>query len=149
MIDPRTSNGDPGAEPRLVSRAVRLSRVPRSISRGRLLMFIGLVVAGGFLALQVGRQVYQSYAISERAHDIRSEIAELRQQNVELREQLGFLHSDAYVTTEARRVSNLGAPDERVLIIPPGAEAALPAELRPSPTPMPMLEQWVELFFGG
>ncbi len=148
MAEPGHSSGDVRAEQARVSRAARVRRL-RSMSRGRLMTFAALIVLGGFLALQVGRQVYQSYAISQRADEIRAEIAALREQNVELRDQLAFLQSDAYVTSEARRVSNLGAPDERVLIIPPGAEAQLPPELRPSETSEPMLEQWVELFFGG
>ena len=111
--------------------------------------FVALLVAGGFLALQVGRQVYQSYAISERAGEIRAEIAALREENLQLGDQLEYLQSGAYITKEARRISNLGAADEQVLIIPPGAEAELPASLRETPPPEPLLEQWVELFFGG
>ena len=107
------------------------------------------MLAGGFLALQVGRQVYQSHAISERAREIRAEISALEAENQELQNQLAYLRSDAYITKEARRISNVGASDERVLIIPPGAEAALPAELRPSGGDEPFVEQWIELFFGG
>lgn len=119
------------------------------MSRERLLIFLGLVAAGGFLTLQVGRQVYQSYEIGVRADEIRAEIAAVGDENVELRAQLAYIQSDAYVTQEARRLSNLGAADERVLIIPPGSEAAAPAELRAPPVPEPLLQQWVELFFGG
>lgn len=127
----------------------RVRRARRTMSRGRLALLLALLAAGGFLTLQVGRQVYQSYAIGERATEIRAEIAAIQDENLTLTAQLAYLRSEAYVTKEARRISNLGAPDERVLIIPPGAEAAPPADLAAPHTPEPMLEQWVELFFGS
>jgi hypothetical protein len=44
---------------------------------------------------------------------------------------------------------NLGLPGEHVLIIPPGAETALPPALREKPVAAkPPLEQWLDLFFG-
>ena len=39
-------------------------------------------------------------------------------------------------------------PGEQLLIIPPGAEAPLPEELARLQRPKPLLEQWLELFFG-
>ena len=63
--------------------------------------------------------------------------------------ELDYLRSDAYISAEARRLANLGAPGEQVLIIPPGAEAPLPEELAAAlAPPKPMLEQWLDLFFG-
>ena len=111
-------------------------------------MVVALSVAAGFLALQIARQVHASYAITQRAAEIRAEIERVRAGNEELGRQLAYLRSDSYVTQEARRILNLGSPDERVLIIPPGAEAELPPELRPAPSAAPLLEQWIDLFFG-
>ncbi len=140
---------EPAGRPGRSGPASRRRRLRRPASRSGVLALFAMVLVGGFLTLQVGRQVYQSYAISQRAAEIRAEIAEVRAQTVDLRAQLAYLQSDAYVTKEARRISNLGATDERVLIIPPGAEAELPPALREPDTPEPLLEQWVELFFGG
>ncbi|MGH2417909.1 MAG: hypothetical protein ACRDFY_06215, partial [Candidatus Limnocylindria bacterium] len=59
------------------------------------------------------------------------------------------LGSEAYISAEARRLENLGAPGEQALIIPPGAEAPLPEDLAAAlAPPKPLLEQWVDLFFG-
>lgn len=109
---------------------------------------LAIVLAGGFLAVQVGRQVYASYAIGERAEALEGEIAAVEAENRELERQLAYLRSDAFVTQEARRLANLGWPGEQVLIIPAGAEAAVPEQLRPTEPPQPLLEQWVRLFFG-
>ncbi len=109
-----------------------------------------LVVVGGLLAVQVGRQVYQNYAITQQADAMQEEITTLDQQNDQLRQQLFYLQSDAFVGQEARRLANLGRSGERLLIIPPGAEAALPAALQAeAPPAKPLLEQWLALFFGS
>jgi hypothetical protein len=52
------------------------------------------------------------------------------------------------VSAEARRLANLGAAGDQVLIIPSGAEAPLPEELAAANAPRPLLEQWWTLFFG-
>ena len=74
----------------------------------------------------------------------------MAEQNTELQRELDYLQSDAYISAEARKLLNLGWWNERVLIIPPGAEAELPpAQIERQAPPAPLLEQWLELFFGG
>lgn len=117
--------------------------------RGNVLWLVVLLVVGGFLALQMGRQVYANWAINQQAERIQAEIDRELAENELLRERLEYLRSDAYVSAEARRLFNLGRPGEQVLIIPPGAEAPPPsvtdADALPPP---PLLEQWLDLFFG-
>jgi cell division protein FtsB len=118
-------------------------------SRGGVAWMVVVVIIGVLLAVQFGRQVYANWEIGQRAAEIEAEIAAVEAENAELQRELEYLRSDAYVSAEARRLMNLGAPGEQVLIIPPGAEQPLPeqlaAELAP---PRPLLEQWVDLFFG-
>lgn len=122
-------------------------RIPAS--RGGLAWLAVLLVIGAFLAAQVGREVYQAWSISQEADAVRAQIAEMEAHNATLREELNFVQSDAFVAAEARRLLNLGLAGERVLIIPPGAEAPLPAAVaEEAPPPAPLLQQWLELFFG-
>lgn len=107
-----------------------------------------LVIVGGFLAVQFGRQVYANWAIGQRAAEIEAQIAAVEAENARLQSELEYLRSDAYVSAEARRLANLGAPGEEVLIIPPGAEQPLPEELAAADAQPPLLEQWWSLFFG-
>jgi cell division protein FtsB len=107
-----------------------------------------LLIVGTLLTVQFGRQVYANWQIGQRAAAIEAQIAEVEAENLALQAELDYLRSDAYVSAEARRLANLGAPGERVLIIPPGAEAPLPEAILALEQPRPMLEQWVELFFG-
>jgi hypothetical protein len=93
--------------------------------------------------------VYTSWSIGQEAEAIRAEIAVMEAHNAALREELAYLESKGFLSAEARRLLNLGLPGEHVLIIPPGAEAALPPALSDKPgASKPPLERWLELFFG-
>lgn len=107
-----------------------------------------IVIVGAFLAVQFGRQIHANWEIGQQARAIEAEIARIEAQNEELGRELAFLQSDAYVGAEARRLENLGEEGEEILIIPEGAEQPLPAETAVEP-PKPMLQQWVDLFFGA
>lgn len=128
-------------------RADRRLRLPAS--RGGLTWLVVLLLVGAFLAVQLGRQVYVNWAISRQADDMRAEITAVAAENDALQRELDYLRSDAYVSQEARRLGNLGAAGEQALIIPPGAAAAVPANVRdPNDASRPLLEQWLDLFFG-
>lgn len=129
--------------------AERPIRVRLPASRGGLAWLAVLLIIGIFLAVQVGREVYASWSIGQQADQVRAEISAIEARNAELRQELDSLNSNAYLSAEARRLFNLGLSGERVLIIPPGAEVALPPALVDQPKPpKPMIEQWLELFFG-
>jgi cell division protein FtsB len=119
-------------------------------TRAGITWLVLLLVIGALLAVQVGRQVYANYSITREAQDMRRQISDMQARNEALQRQLEYLRSDAFVSAEARRLANLGHPGDRLLIIPPGSEAALPKALRPKITPdKPLLEQWMDLFFGS
>jgi len=141
-----TSAEIPAARATPPERPLRV-RIPAS--RGGLAWIAVLLIIGTFLAVQVGRQVYASWSIGQEAAAIRAEIAAMEARNEALRQELAYLQSDAFIAAEARRLLNLGLPGEQVLIIPPGAEAPLPPALAARPDPAkPLIEQWLELFFG-
>jgi cell division protein FtsB len=124
-------------------------RVTVPASRGGLAWLAVLLLIGAFVTFQVGRQVYASWSIGQEADRIRAEIAAVEAQNAALERELSYLRSDAYLSAEARRLANLGRTGEHVLIIPPGAEAAPPPAMEGESTPAaPLLEQWLDLFFG-
>jgi cell division protein FtsB len=127
----------------------RRSRYTLPASRGGLAWLAVLLLVGAFVTFQVGRQVYASWSIGQEADRVRAEIVALAEQNAQLQRELDYLQSDAYISTEARKLLNLGVLNERVLIIPPGAEAELPALQEKQAPPAPLLEQWLDLFFGS
>ena len=122
-------------------------RVRIPASRGGLAWIAVLLIIGTFLAVQVGRQVYTSWSIGQGP--MRSAPRSPPEaHNEALREELAFLQSKGFVSAETSPVEPWPA-GEHVLIIPPGAEAALPPALREeAAAAKPPLEQWLELFFG-
>ena len=118
-------------------------------SRGGMAWMVVVVIIGVLLAVQFGRQVYANWEIGQRAAAIEQQIAQVKAENAELERELDYLGSEAYISAEARRLANLGAAGEEALIIQPGAEAPLPDGLASgAEPPKPLLEQWVDLFFG-
>ncbi len=129
--------------------AVRGRRVQLPASRGGIAWLLVLVIIGAFLAAQFGRQVYANWEIGRQAQAVEAEIARIEGENAELARELAYLRSDAYIGAEARRLENLGREGEQILIIPSGAEEPLPDELTAVEPPRPMLQQWIDLFFGA
>ena len=129
---------------------VRGPRLHRPTSRAGITWLVALVVIGTLLAIQVGRQVYANYSITQESAALRQQIAGIQAENDALRRELDYLSSDAYVGAEARRLENLGRSGEQLLIIPPGAEASPPPAVQRKAAPdKPLLEQWLDLFFGS
>jgi cell division protein FtsB len=118
-------------------------------SRGGLAWIAVLVLVGGFLAVQIGREVWTNWSIGQEQTALEAQIAEMEAYNAALQRELDYLNSDAFISAEVRRLLNLGAPGEHLLIIPPGATTPLPeAGVDAEPAPPPLLEQWLALFFG-
>jgi cell division protein FtsB len=137
---PAQGTRSPSPRPRL--------RMPAT--RGGVAWLAVVLIIGAFLAVQFGRQVYANWEIGQRAQQIRAQITDVEVENAALRDELAYLQSEGYISSEARRLTDLGVPGERVLIIPPGAEEPLPVQLLPdSERPRPLLEQWLDLFFGS
>jgi cell division protein FtsB len=140
----------PVARPPTQPRAPRRNGLRLPASRSGLTWLVALLIIGALLAIQVGRQVYANYSITQYAAGLHGQISDIEAQNERLRQQLQYLQSDAFISAEARRLANLGHPGDRVLIIPPGSEVTLPGGATPASTPdKPLIEQWLDLFFGS
>jgi cell division protein FtsB len=140
--------GIDASAPRPTPREPRI-RVTLPASRGGLAWLLVLLLVGAFVAFQLGRQVYASWAIEQEVARFHAEMAAIAAENETLARELDYLESEAFVSQEVRRFTNLGHPGERVLIIPPGAEAALPPAIQQQQAPPPpLLEQWLDVFFG-
>lgn len=128
--------------------ARRRPRYTLPASRGGVAWLAVVLVVGAFVVFQVGRQVYASWSIGQEADAIRAEISAMEAQNAQLDRELDYVQSDAYVAVEARKLLNLGYWGERLLIIPPGSEARAPQAHRQHALDKPLLQQWLDLFFG-
>ncbi|MGH2488071.1 MAG: septum formation initiator family protein [Candidatus Limnocylindria bacterium] len=143
-----TGIGHPAAAvPRTSPPPPRPFRMPRV--RRRTLTTLIVVGAVGLVAFNVGRQAFVGWSVGQEAASLEAQVAAAEAENATLQRQLEYLQSDAYVTAEARRLRNLGYPGEQILIIPPGASVpSADAGQVPAPEDRPLLERWIELFFG-
>jgi len=128
--------------------APRPIRIPRL--RRRTLIALLAVGVVALVAFNVGRQAFVGWSVGEQAETLEAQVAAAEAENAALQRQLEYLQSDAYITAEARRLRNLGYPGEQILIIPPAAVVPAPAASSASPADeRPMLDRWLELFFGS
>jgi cell division protein FtsB len=147
-----TGTGHP-ATPAL-PRATPAPRAPQPIRlprlRRRTLTTLAVVAVIAVIALNVGRQSFLGWSIDQQAADLEAQVAAAEAENAELQRLVEYLQSDAFVTTEARRLRNVGYPGEQVLIIPPDAIVPTPATGDGAvEADRPLLERWLELFFGA
>src|ERR1700720_2837224 len=77
-------------------------RIPAT--RSGITWLVVLLVVGALLAIQVGRQVYANYSITQEAQALRQRITSIEAQNQALQKQLDYLRSDAFISAEARRL---------------------------------------------
>jgi cell division protein FtsL len=75
-----------------------------------------------YAAVTFGSQFSRLYAMQQDVQQIQAEVAELRQRNADLREQVKLLQSDAYVESIARERLGLVKPGES-RIVPIGPES--------------------------
>jgi cell division protein FtsB len=146
-----TGTGHPATS--ALPRATQAPRAPQPIRlprlRRRTLTTLGVVAIVAIIALNVGRQSFLGWSIDQQAAELEAQVAAAEAENAELQRLVQYLQSDAFITAEARRLRNVGYPGEQVLIIPPDSLAPAPATSDGETTAeRPLLEQWVELFFG-
>ncbi|MGH2462470.1 MAG: FtsB family cell division protein [Candidatus Limnocylindria bacterium] len=141
-----------GAQGPAAQRASPPTPRPIQFPRLRRRTLIALLVVGavGLIAFNVGRQAFIGWSVGEQAANLEAQVTAAEAENAALQRQLEYLRSDAYVTLEARRLRNLGYPGEQILIIPPGAAVPVPAgSVEAPPAERPLIERWIELFFGA
>jgi cell division protein FtsB len=144
-----TGTGHPAtsALPR-TPRAPAPFRLPRL--RRRSLTTLAIVAVIAIIALNVARQSFLGWSIDQQAAGLEAQVAAAEAENAELRRLVVYLQSDAFVTAEARRLRNVGYPGEQVLIIPPDAVVPAPTTTGgETVVERPLLERWLELFFGS
>jgi len=100
-----------------------------------------------------GQKAVENYQLNQQADSLRSDIAGLRAQNVQLQQDIETARTDAAIETIAREQLGLIRPGDHpvVLIGQAGAAATAPAAQAPQ-TPAsdtrPPLRQWWDYFFG-
>lgn len=125
-----------------------------SVSPAQLTIVVVCVVSVYFLIGFYGKSL-DGYRISQRAEQVRREVAELEARNKALQEKVAYYATEGYVETAARDKLNLVKPGDYALVVVPEKQdvawvEGLPAGAdRQSAVPeFGHLDDWVALFLG-
>lgn len=119
--------------------------------RKRAILGFALLVFG-YLVLGSVKLVIENYKVHQDATRLDSELTQIQQHNLELKNLLAYYQTDSYKEKEARARFNYQKPGERVVAVPQpvNEEPSITqpgAETQPA-TPPSNPEQWWSYFFG-
>jgi len=123
-------------------------------SPAQLTIVVVCVVSVYFLIGFYGKSL-DSYRISQRADQVRREVADLEARNKALQEKVAYYATDGYVETAARDKLNLVKPGDYSLVVLPEKQEVAWVEALPtgaarqgSLTELGHFDDWLALFFG-
>jgi cell division protein FtsL len=107
-----------------------------------------------YALVATGEKAVDNYRLNQEADGLRAEIAGLRQQNIQLQQDIEAARSDTAIETIAREQLGLvRAGDHAVVLVGQAAPATpqgQPSQANPpsAPSQQPAWRQWWEYFFG-
>jgi cell division protein FtsL len=105
-----------------------------------------------YALVATGQKALDNYRLNQEAAGLRAEVLQLREQNIQLQQQIEAARTDAAIETIAREQLGLIKPGDHPLVLvaessQPAAAPAPPAPAPPAP-PEPVWRQWWDYFFG-
>ena len=112
------------------------------------LLLAVLSIACVLILMRTAQRAVESYQMTIQVEAVRKEVADLKQQNVELQERIARYRSDTYVEKVAREELNLVRPgDVPVIVIAPTPQPTAAVAPRATPTPAVSIpRQWLRHF---
>jgi cell division protein FtsL len=97
-----------------------------------------------------GQKALDNYRLNQQADALRTEVRELRNENIALQQQILQARTDASIESIARQQLGLVRPgDNPLVLIPAGPAAGSESQTAPQPTATPPpWRQWWDHFFG-
>jgi cell division protein FtsL len=105
-----------------------------------------------YALVATGQKALDNYRLNQEAAGLRAEVLQLREQNIQLQQQIEAARTDAAIETIAREQLGLIKPGDHPLVLvadssQPAAAPAPPAAAPPA-LPEPVWRQWWDYFFG-
>jgi cell division protein FtsB len=124
---------------------------PSWVGPGLLMVFVVPLLVYG--AYSIGDRWYQNYILTRQEESIRTEVMQLREENLRLQKELNVARSDSGIETTAREQLGLIKPGDTSfqLVGPQGSAAqapARPAPAPPAPPPTPERPGWLRFLDG-
>jgi len=103
-----------------------------------------------YALVATGQKAVDNYRLNREADALRTEILDLRADNIQLQQQIEQARTDTAIETIARQQLGLIRPGDHPLVLvsqaaPQPAAAPTPA---PTPPPVPAWRQWWDYLFG-
>ena len=102
-----------------------------------------------YALVATGQKAVDNYRLNREADALRTEILDLRSDNIQLQKQIEQARTDTAIETIAREQLGLIRPGDHplVLVSPAQPPAAAPTPVPPAPPP-PAWRQWWDYMFG-
>lgn len=104
-----------------------------------------------YALVATGQKAAENYQLNQQAEALRVEIAGLRDQNVQLQQEIEAARTDSAIEKIAREQLGLIKPGDHPLVLvsdgTQSAQTAAPAQPSAAP-PKPIWRQWWDYFFG-
>jgi cell division protein FtsL len=103
-----------------------------------------------YALVATGQKAAENYQLNQQADALRVQIAQLRDQNVQLQQQIERARTDAAIETIAREQLGLIKPGDHPLVLVQDDATKTPPAPAPQPAPPPkaVWRQWWDQFFG-
>jgi cell division protein FtsL len=105
-----------------------------------------------YALVATGQKALENYRLNQEAAGLRAEVIQLREQNIQLQQQIEQARTDAAIETIAREQLGLIKPGDHPLVFVGDSTqpAATPPPPAPAPSvpPEPVWRQWWDYFFG-
>jgi cell division protein FtsL len=103
-----------------------------------------------YALVATGQKAAENYQLNQQAEALRVQIAQLRDQNVQLQRQIEQARTDEAIETIAREQLGLIKPGDHPLVLVQDDAAKTQPAPTPSPTPpaKPVWRQWWDQLFG-
>lgn len=119
-----------------------------------LLRLVAVLVLPVFLygLVITGQKALENYQLSRQEAALREQIQQVRQENLQLQQQIQVARSDSEIERVAREQLGLVKPGEHALVVVRPGQPTGPREPvvpPPPPPPPPPAQQWWSFFFGS
>jgi cell division protein FtsL len=104
-----------------------------------------------YALVAIGQKAVENYQLNQQADALRAEVVNLRNQNIDLQQQIEQARTDSAIETIAREQLGLIKPGDHPIVVvsqqqTQNTTAQVPAP--PAPAPRPTWRQWWDYLFG-